>query len=414
VPLFDRPDHCDRLDRAPLHPKTIDENMKSFVIASALCALGLCARASAEEERVIGVVAGPPTKVGVLDAQTGRLKSGPILAAAAGAPVVCYANTSPDATTGLYEIVAVSNNKEYLDFGQWSGASCGSNTVTNFSFAYATLQTTPVDLTVRLYDGSNPTTPSGPFCIKGTLLAELAFTGLQPSVSGGYELYAYDVDLSAAPLTVTTGTIGYSYQFFNAVTNATVAVTVGGTHPPGDTDSFNRYTVSTGVCDGTFFYGGEPGPYGSYWGEWTVEVNNPCGTSVYGENLGGINLGVLAVSGTAAQGQTLTFTMTNPQNPPIGGNTKGYLYLSLAEFDLFLPDLDPPDGGTLLIDPSLIFFVYPPKTFPILNPSATQTLAIPVDPILVGVEGDAQALYISTNVNTPLRLTNGAKFIICP
>ena len=67
----------------------------------------------------------------------------------------------------------------------------------------------------------------------------------------------------------------------------------------------------------------------------------------------------------------------------------------------------PAAGGTLLIDPVTLALLLPITTNP--GGSGSLPIALPLDPGLIGIRIDFQALF-----DTPFSLTNGLEAVVCP
>ena len=345
-------------------------------------------------------VTGPILNFGVFDVATGSFS--PPLAGDADADTYCFANATINNNLNVGGL-----DKERLDWATF--ATCmPTNVVNQFDVGYATNQPNPINCRIRFYSGTAGMCGTGGVGTKGTLLATYDINGLPGSTlpAGQYQGKTGMVDISASTFTLPDGPFGYSYQFFDAVSGP---LRVGPPNPAGDVNNYDRYTVTTGACDGTF--AGTATNFGSYYMRLRVDDGVvPCtgGFSQYGVGVGGINLGTLNSTGSATLGSSNTIVGGNPQTA--SSQTSGQMYGSLAQFSF------PVLGGTLLIDPSMLFHTFNKKTFPGLpGSSVTWVQIIPNDVSLIGASVDYQALYICTNPSFDLfRFTNGLKLTVCP
>ncbi len=189
----------------------------------------------------------------------------------------CYVNTD---TIGLFTSTSVGT--EYIDWGILGGTAttqCAglSDIVSSFNFAYATssLDTSVAGpgaaLTLTFY-----TSWTGFGADSGNCpVASFAFTGL-PGFSGSSTgigaAYAFTVDLSGGfEFCMPDGRFGYGYRG-DGNTGPLLCLTgdgAGGREPAtGNSDVFDVWAPDTkGVNVGSFFFGGPPNNFSSWYGQ---------------------------------------------------------------------------------------------------------------------------------------------------
>jgi hypothetical protein len=167
-----------------------------------------------------------------------------------------------------------------MDWGTLSAG--GFNDITTIQIGYGTETLGTVDMVVALHAGA-----SG-FGSFGTATGYL-ITGLPGSASGGAEAFAFDITLPSAQ-TLPDGAIGWSYEFFDALTGPLL---VGPPNPAGVIDAFDQYT-SGGAYVGTFNFGGFPAfPLASFYMQMTGTTAGPtCQTDLGGAGDGSMVLSV--------------------------------------------------------------------------------------------------------------------------
>ena len=186
----------------------------------------------------------------------------------------CYVNTD---TSGL-SIVATAGT-EFIDWGILGGTAstqCAglSDIVSNFTFAYTT---TTLDqfvngpgaaLTVTFYrDFAGFGQDSG-----NAPVATFAFTGMPGSIAGEEATYVIEVDLagSDAEFLLPDGRFGYGYRGDGQTGPVLCFCGESETSPEpatGNVDAFDIWAPDTqGVHTGTFFFGGPPSNFSSWYG----------------------------------------------------------------------------------------------------------------------------------------------------
>jgi len=191
----------------------------------------------------------------------------------------CYVNTD---TVGFF--TSVSPGYEYIDWGILGGTQttqCAglSSIVSNFNFAYASsaLDTSVAGpgaaLTVTFYtnwtgfgaDSGN--CPVATFAFSGMP----GFSGTSTGIGSGY---AFTVDLSGGfEFCLPDGRFGYGYRSTDpGQTGPFLCLTgdgLGGPEPTtGNEDAFDIWAPDTkGVNVGTFFFGGPPNNFSSWYGQ---------------------------------------------------------------------------------------------------------------------------------------------------
>jgi len=189
----------------------------------------------------------------------------------------CYINTD---TVGFFTSTTLGT--EFIDWGVMGGTSstqCAglSDIVSNFNFAYATsTQDTSVagpgaSLTVTFYQNwtgfgaDSGNCPVATFAFSGMP----GFSGTSTGIGSGY---AFTVDLSGGfEFTLPDGRFGYGYRG-DGNTGPFLCLTgdgAGGQEPTtGNEDAFDIWQPDTkGVNVGTFFFGGPPNNFSSWYGQ---------------------------------------------------------------------------------------------------------------------------------------------------
>jgi hypothetical protein len=386
--------------------------MKKLLLLAAAAVIGSAAYAQADRD--IHTITAPPIHVGTYHVATGQWTYSAEYLAAQDGTTVCYSN---GAWAGN---VTVSPNtthvgKEYVDWGTFSTCGpFGTNSMTKFTIGLATnILNVPATagIEVGFYSGTNNAVVGPPFGVKGTLIQKYTITGLPSSSNGTLQGFTADIDISASPITIPNGAIGWSYRI-----PTTIVGTSGNQYgwnlipvassAAGNVDFFDRY-LANGNFEGSFFFtaagGGSANLASLYMRMWMDDAPPPCsgGTSEYGQGSGGaINLGDLSVGGTGKIGGNAIMACKNPQTA--NANTKAIAYFSLAPANLAVLD------GVVLINPAF-FQLVGPKPFPSIPGSVvTFNESIPNDITLVNVHVYGQALYYNFAHSSPLRLTDGA------
>lgn len=147
-------------------------------------------------------------------------------------------------TDSYYFVPNVWYFTEVLDYG-----TSGGGTITRFTFGYATTLSNPGTITIRFYRGTNWNTRPG------TKLKTFNFSGLSGS---GLYTKTYDIP-PEDQFYLTSGKLGYSYEFNDPCTGALVAS--GGT---GTEDAFWGYDYVEGTWYWSWF-GGPPEPWSGFY-----------------------------------------------------------------------------------------------------------------------------------------------------
>jgi hypothetical protein len=233
----------------------------------------------------------------------------------------CYVNTD---TVGFF--TSTSLGQEFIDWGILGGTAttqCAglSDIVSNFNFAYATsTQDTSVggpgaSLTLTFYTNFN-----GFGNDSGNLpVATFAFTGM-PGFSGTStgigSGYAFTVDLSGGfEFQMPDGRFGYGYRG-DGNTGPFLCLCgdgAGGPEPStGNEDAFDVWQPdTTGVNLGTFFFGGPPNNFSSWYGQVARADLSGSPAAVALRN-GAPNIANSLVCSPAVLGGSVTFTAADP------------------------------------------------------------------------------------------------------
>lgn len=232
----------------------------------------------------------------------------------------CYVDTD---TVGFF--TSTTAGTTFIDWGILGGTAttqCAglSNIVSNFNFAYATssldtsVQGPGASLTVSFY-----TNWTG-FCADSgnAPVATFAFTGM-PGFSGTStgigSGYAFTVDLSGGfEFCMPDGRFGYGYAG-DGNTGPFLVQTgdgAGGPEPTtGNLDVFDIWVPDTsGVCLGSFFFGGPPNDFSSWYGQ-VARADLTSSATVTTRNCPPNKAGSLSCS-TAVLGANLSFTVLTP------------------------------------------------------------------------------------------------------
>lgn len=190
------------------------------------------------------------------------------------APAVSFANTN---TSGFFAQQA-SPTEEWVDWGVKSAGFDGI--VTSFDVGYATTAADPTvggpgaSFTVNIYAGTlgfcdpgDPGTLAGSFPLTG-LPGDLTSTG---APAGG----VVTVDLSATPMALADGAIGWSYGTSDLASGPLLILAPD--PATGTIDAFDLYDPP-GTCQGTFFFG-TGSPFASFYLALTEDDAGgpPCG-----------------------------------------------------------------------------------------------------------------------------------------
>jgi hypothetical protein len=226
----------------------------------------------------------------------------------------CYVNTD---TVGFFTSPSVGS--EYIDWGVLGGSQTTlclglSSIVSNFNFAYASsAQDTSVGgpgatLTLTFYTGWQGFGADSGNCP----VATFAFSGL-PGFSGSStgigSAYGFTVDVSGgSEFCMPDGTFGYGYKNQDNATGPLLCLTgdgLGGPEPTtGNLDVFDIWLPDTkGVNLGSFFFGGPPNNFTSWYGQVARADLSSSPSSV-----------VLRAGGTAVPGSMTCSTF------PLGGS----------------------------------------------------------------------------------------------
>ena len=272
--------------------------------------------------------------------------------------ITAFSNTD---TSGFFSSFTVG--AEHLDWGIIT-QDTGSDVVGSFSFAYGTRAKDPsqggpgASIGLQFYDGTQG------FCADSgsTPTATFSFTGLPGTTSSGTgsAFYIIDVDLSGGFEFSHPGVgnaFGFSQVKRDDFTGSLLCYAGDGQWGPdanGQYDLFDIYEtdVQSGICLGTFFYGGPPFDFSS----WYLELNSVDATS-------------------SVQASATTRNTTNPNvyaplsAPVIGGTYQATVSSSCGGGLVALgvstgTDTFPTAVGDLLLDANSLFFVGP---FPFVN-----------------------------------------------
>ncbi|MHC5209710.1 MAG: hypothetical protein ACYTG2_03225 [Planctomycetota bacterium] len=267
-------------------------------------------------------VDGPVTYLGTYDVATQTII--PPGSNPADGSAIVYDNTA-----FLGSFFQPGPGNENMDWGEL--AAGGFNDITDIQIGYGTEATGTVDIEVSLNIGATG------FGDPGTPI-EFLITGLPASAGLGAEAFAIDVALPVTNLP--DGPIGYSYEFFDALTGPLL---VGPPNPTGVIDAFDQYTSGFGLLLGTFNFGGPPAPLASFYMQLTGSTPGPtCQT-----DLGGAGDGTMTLSVCGDPLDTPTDIATlNVDGAPAGATV--YFLVGLGA------GATPFAGGTLIPDPVLL------------------------------------------------------------
>lgn len=263
----------------------------------------------------------------------------------------CYVNTD---TAGFF--TSVSPGTEYIDWGILGGTAttqCAglSSIVSNFNFAYASssIDTSVAGpgaaLTLTFYTNWTGFGADSGNCP----IATYAFSGL-PGFSGTStgigSAYAFTVDLSGGfEICMPDGRFGYGYRSTDGNTGPLLCFTgdgAGGLEAAtGNQDVFDIWIPDTkGVNLGSFFFGGPPNNFSSWYGQIArADLSGSPSSVTMRNDPFGCNKPNSLICSTAPLGGTLSVTVCCPP---------GYLLAFLFAFDTSFPGLKLGGGQVLL------------------------------------------------------------------
>lgn len=341
-------------------------------------------------------------KVSSINHATYDLKTGEVNKQKAGG-IACWSNTDtsyffsfPGSTGGVDEWTAIGDNSAS---NEAAGCAGGTGIISCFSFGYASnvLSTSVggpgVTYGTTFYSGSVLGSTAG------TAQSGLLFSGLPGATAPGTSVPGW---LITVPLTggfefcLPDGAFGFGTVFFSAGTGPLLCYAgngAGGADGNGMIDAFDWYSppaISGGTLLGSFFFGGAPFDFSS-WYVTLQEEDGSCGTATTSvEPLDGGGLNPLGYTGSTA---VINANYTGTCTTPTGVGSFCFLLYNLganvpADFTLTL--------GGLLQEIEILPAPVTGSITTFVAGSASFTLAVPKNLSLCGTISQSQCVGFGT------------------